>query len=428
MVDEALAETGSMQQRVRDLPARVVVYLLLAGCLFADMGYRQVFTRLTAGLVGHHRPAPTACALTQARRRVGVKPFRFLFDLLRGPAITGLSTVAGGQFWRGLLLCAVDGTVMTVADSAANLTVYSKQRNDARGNGGSSYPMLRLAALVACGTRTIIDAAFGPLRTGERELAARLWPSLRAGMLLLADRNFAVTPVLTGLAHTGADFLIRINFPGRGVPKLPLLRRLPDGTYLSTVAGVEVRVIDVDLIVTTTTARSTHAYRLITTLLDHHRHPARELAQLYHERWEIETTYLELKSSTLGGRVLRARTPAGIAQEVYALLITYQALRTAMTDATNTQPGTDPDRASFTIALNAARDLIIQAAGIIADTTIDLAGRIGRLVLANLLPSRRTRLTPRTVKRPTSKYGPNRTTNRTTHHATITINLANAPP
>ena len=96
---------------------------------------------------------------------------------------------------------------------------------------------------------------------------------------------------------------------------------------------------------------------------------------LYHERWEIETAYLELKSSILGGRVLRARTPTGVDQEVYALLIAYQILRTAMADATTTQPGLNPDRASFTIALNAARDLVVQAAGIIAGTTIDLVDR-----------------------------------------------------
>lgn len=96
MVDEALTQTGTVQRRVRDLPARVVVYLLLAGCLFADLGYRQVWDRLVAGLDGLTVPAPTAGALTQARRRLGVKPLRWLFDLLRGPAVTSLSTVSGG--------------------------------------------------------------------------------------------------------------------------------------------------------------------------------------------------------------------------------------------------------------------------------------------------------------------------------------------
>ncbi len=145
---------------------------------------------------------------------------------------------------------------------------------------------------------------------------------------------------------------------------------------------------------------------------------------LYHQRWDIETAYLELKSSILGGRVLRARTPAGVHQEVYALLVTYQILRTAMTDATITRPGTDPDRASFTIALHAARDQVIQATGVIAATTIDLAGGIGRQVLGNLMPGLRLRINARTVKRAISKYnarGPD--IDRRTYKATLTISI-----
>jgi Insertion element 4 transposase N-terminal len=143
MVDEALAETRSAQRRIRDLPARAVVYLLLVGCLFKDLGYRQVWDGLVAGLDGLGVPAPTAGGLTQARRRLGVKPLRFRFDLLRGPA-AALSTVVGEVYRRGLLICAIDGTVMSVADSVANLIVFTKQPGGA--NGGASYPTPRLLA------------------------------------------------------------------------------------------------------------------------------------------------------------------------------------------------------------------------------------------------------------------------------------------
>ena len=122
--------------------------------------------------------------------------------------------------------------------------------------------------------------------------------------------------------------------------------------------------------------------------------------------------------------MLRARTPTGITQEIYALLVTYQLLRTAMADATATNPGTDPDRASFTIAWQTARDQVIQAANVIADTVIDLVGTIGRHVLTNLLPDRRPRISPRIVKRASSKYqarGPN--IDRTSYKATITIDI-----
>ncbi len=215
---------------------------------------------------------------------------------------------------------------------------------------------------------------------------------------------------------------------GRTGPKLPVLHRNRDGSYRSVFGGVPVRVIDAEITITTTAGRVTGIYRLVTTLLDHGHYPAFDLVRLYHERWEIETAFLELKSTVLGGRVLRARTPAGIDQEVYALLVTYQILRTAMADATNSQGGADPDRASFAIALNAARDQIVQASGIIADTTIDLVGKIGRLVLGNLMPDRRLRLNARTVKRAISKYnarGPH--IDRATYQATLTIDILATP-
>lgn len=144
---------------------------------------------------------------------------------------------------------------------------------------------------------------------------------------------------------------------------------------------------------------------------------------LYHQRWEIEIAYLEIKSTLLGGRVLRARTPDGIAQEVYALLVAYQVLRLAMADATVARAGTDPDRASFTIALNAARDLVVQAAGVIAGSAVDLVGAIGRRVLEDLLPDRRVRTRPRVVKRAISKYNAKGTVDRASYKATISINI-----
>ncbi|MFC0437875.1 transposase, partial [Kutzneria buriramensis] len=169
-----------------------------------------------------------------------------------------------------------------------------------------------------------------------------------------------------------------------------------------------------EVAITTSAGRRTGLYRLATTLLDHHHYPAADLVTLYHQRWEIETTYLELKSTILGGRVLRARTPAGVVQEVYALLITYHLLRTLMADATSTRSRMCPDRASFTVALHAARDQLVLAASVIADTSISLVGAIGRLVLANLMPDRRVRTAPRVVKRAISKYNAKGTVDRTT--------------
>ena len=417
MVDAVLGETCRVQRRVRVLPSRVVVYLLLAGCLFAELGYVQVWHRLAAGLGGLPVTAPTASAMTQARRRLGPAPLRELFFLLRGPG-------PAGARWRGLLVCAVGGTIMTVADSEANLAVYSKQRGGV--NGGAGYPTLRLLALVSCGTRAVIDAVFGPVSAGELSYAAGLLGSLHAGMVLLADRNFGAGLLAAQVAGTRADFLIRVR-TGKSAPGLPVLSRCPDGSWLSRFGGIPVRVIDAQVTVTTSAGNAASRCRLVTTLLDPARYPAGDLAVLYHERWEAETAYFELKSTILGGRVLRARTPGGIEQEVCALLVTYQVLRTAIADAAGTVPGTDPDRASFTIALNAARDQAILTAGVLAGPATDLAGAIGRLVLASLMPGRRPRVSPRAVKRAMSRYNARGKPDRTTRKAAIAIAILSAP-
>jgi hypothetical protein len=419
MVDAVLAETGAVQRRVRDLPSRVVVYLLLAGGLFADLGYGQVWARMIAGLDGLDVAAPTAGALAQARRRIGVAPLRALFDLLRGPA-AGVSVK--GVRWRGRLVTAIDATIMCCPDTESNLAVYHRGGGN---HGGTGYPMIRLLAVVACGTRTIIDAVFGTDRTGEISYAHQLLGALRAGMIVLADRNFAVRAWIIAVAGTGADLLVRVKINR----VLPVCARLRDGSYVSRIGPVAVRVITAEITITTSAGQRSEVYRLITTVLD----PdctAVEIIRLYHERWEIETAFLELKSTTLGGRVLRARTPPGLDQEIYALLVTYQALRIAISDATLDRTDLDPDRASFTVALHAARDQLIQAAGVltdtITDTVVDLVGVIGRAVLAHLMPARRLRTTPRVVKRAISKYVASSARGR--HHgpsrkATISINI-----
>lgn len=419
MVDAVLAGCGALQRRVRKLPARVVVYLLLAAALFESAGYPAVWCKLTGALDGAGVAEVTAAALWQARTRLGPAPLRALFDLLRGPAAAPRTA---GSWWGGLLVCAIDGTCLDVPDGPLTRAWLGKGSNQY--TAASGYPQVRLVALVACGTRAIIDAVFGPASDGEPAYAARLLRSVRRGMIVLLDRGLSGNDLLAAVTCAEADFLARLS----ASRKPPLLRRLPDGSFLSVLGKVKVRIIECQITIATTAGTRTGTYRLATTLLDHRRYPAFELVTLYHQRWEIETAYFEIKKTMLGRRVLRARTLPGITQEIYALLVTYQAIRIAITDATITAPGTDPDRASFTVALQAARDQVIQAAGVIAAETIDLAGTIGRHVLDNLLPARRLRVSARAVKRPLSRYAyKSLRVDRRTYKATISIDILTIP-
>jgi hypothetical protein len=415
MVDAVLADCGAMQRRVRKLPARVVVYLLLAAALFEPAGYPAVWRKLTSALEGAGVARVTGAALWQARTRLGPAPLRALFDLLRGPAAAPRTS---GSWWRGLLVCAIDGTTLDVPDTPGHRARLGKGSNQY--TAASGYPQIRLVTLVACGTRAIIDAVFGPTADGEPAYLTRLLRSLHSGMIVLADRGLSSNALLAVITGTGADFLARLS----ASRKPPVLRRLPDGSFLSVLGGVKVRIIECQITIATTAGTQTGTYRLATTLLDHRQHPAVELVTLYHQRWEIESAYFEIKKTMLGRRVLRARTLPGITQEIYALLTVYQVIRIAIADATITAPGTDPDRASFTIALQAARDQVIQAANVIAAETIDRAGSIGRHILANLLPARRLRISPRAVKRPLSRYAyKSLRVDRRTYKATISIDI-----
>jgi len=405
LVDAVLEETRTCERRRRLLPSRVVVYFVLALALFERCSYPAVWGKLTAGLGGVCLPRPAASSLCRARRRIGAAPLRRLFETLAGPV--GLPGQPG-VFYRGLRTVAVDGTHLHAPDDPA-ITWRCPKRGGGRREYG--YPLLRLVALIECGTRAVLAAAFGPEAAGELPYARQLLAALDAGMLLLADAGFDAAEFLRDIGLAGAQFLIRST-----ASRCPTaLAHLPDGSYLARLgygvlpALIPVRIIEATVTITLADGTTrTEQWRLITSLLNHAHHPATELVALYHERWQAETTYYSIKATILDGRILRSRTLTGIDQEVYALLTTYQALIRAAADTAATRPGLDMDRISFTILLHTAGDLVTTATGILPAGPPDLAGAIGRAALRDLLPAwRRPRIKARTRKNPASKYSPN---------------------
>jgi hypothetical protein len=417
LVDAVVRESGTVQRRTRLLPTRVVVYFVLALALFEDGGYRRVWAKMTAGLGLLKLVAPTASALARARRRVGSEPFRLLFTAVAG-CVGRPSTP--GVFWRGLRVVAIDATTLHVPDGPAVTAGYRKRSGATRTFG---YPLLRLSVVVECGTRAILDAVFGPEAEGETTQARRLLPAVTAGMVVLADAGYDSWELLRDVAARKAHFLCRSR-----AGRIPLiLTECPDGSYLSVLGQGKVTVRVIEAWVTITWADGTTSrqqWRLLTSLLDHRRYPAGELIDLYHRRWQAETTYLSIKSTILDGRVLRSRHPTDIAQEVYALLTVYQTIIRIAVDALDTRPDARPDRISFTIALHTAADQVTAAAGIITPAGEPLIGVIGQAVLNDLLPTPRHRGKARSRKNPTSKYSPNaRAFPRTSLNYTITTHI-----
>lgn len=378
LVDAVLGETRTVQRRLRDLPSRVGVYFLLAMCLFPEVGYRLVWDKLTAGLSGMPVVCPSAKALRDLRRRIGSAPVRALFEVLAG--LLARPTTPGVRF----------GAYRMVSfDGCSSLRVPDSERNRAWLGRTShhGYPTLELMTLAETGTRALVGAVFGPSAEGETSYAGfyslhLLWPD----MLVLWDKGFDSNAFLASVTDTGAQVLGRL----RSNRRTPILTLLADGSYLSVIGTVKVRIIDAQIAVTCADGTSfTGSYRLVTTLTDARRYPATALVGLYHQRWEHKSAYYALRHTIMNGRNLRSGDPAGIEQEMWSLLTLYQALRTVMVDAAESLPGTDPDRCCFSITLHTARDQVIQATGIIpADTDRDtLLGTIGRRILTGLLPT-----------------------------------------
>jgi Insertion element 4 transposase N-terminal/Transposase DDE domain len=395
LVDAVLEDTRRAERRLRSLPSRVGVYFALALCLFPGAGYLGVWGKLTAGLGGAAGAAPSEKALRDLRRRVGAAPLRALFEVVAGPLAW---PSAPGARYRGYRTVAFDGcSSLKAPDLERNRGWLGRVRSRTAWTG---YPAVMLMALAETGTRALLGAAFGPHDTDEKGYASRLLHLLGPGMLVLADRGFDGNAFLAALAGTGAQFLVRLR-AGR---RPPVLARLGDGSFLTRIGGLAVRVVDADVTVRCADGTVIRGrYRLATTLLDPRRDPAGRLVQLYHERWEVESAFYALRHTLMNGRVLRSGDPAGLEQELWALLLLYQLLRTAMTDAAGAR-GTDPDRASFTVALETARDQAVLAAGIVPGEAAGLAGAIGRAVLARPLPARRHRVSVRKVKSPVSRY------------------------
>jgi Transposase DDE domain len=386
-----------------------------------------------AGPGGWHLPGTGA--LARARRRVGPAPLRLLFRALAGPLA---SSDTPGVWAFGRLLAAVDGTTLDVPYSAASIAAFGAPPSG--GGGAGPWPQVRLVTVTACGTRGIIDAAFRgrrARRASEQDLARVIAAGGQLGpeMLLLADRNFSGYPAAAALAATGADLLIRI----KSNQWLPVLEVLPDGSCRSVLAvrssgqrhasarrrgkilpgppaGLPVRLIDAGLTITADGGPPrTERCRLITTLADWQAAPAAELAACYAQRWEIETSYRDLKVFTRGpGRLLRSQHPAGIAQEIWALLCACQLTHTARTHAAATS-GHDPDRISYTITLRAIRRaLTTMTSGVTSEA------------LATLLPPRRQRSYPRLRLTSTTKRRAARAHLTGTTTRTITITPAQA--
>ena len=358
MIDAVLAATGRQSRRQRQLPARLVVYYVMALALYAQASYGEVLRCLLEGVrwlrLGGVDPAlATKSAITRARSRLGVMPLQRLFQRLARPFAEPLTP---GAWYRGRRLVSLDGTTIDLPDTPE---LEARFGRPAASRGVSGFPQLRLLGLAETGTHALFAAAIDRTDSSELGLAPQLFAQLQPDMLCLADRAFVGFALWREAVATGADLLWRL----RANQVLPCQQRLPDGSYLSRLyaspkhrrhdeGGVVVRVINYRL---EGVPDAEPLYRLVTTLLDPGAAPAAELAALYHERWENEGTFAELKVTLPGARLmLRSRRVDLVEQELYGLLLVHLALRQLIYQASR-RASCDPDKLSFLHAVRVVR-------------------------------------------------------------------------
>lgn len=411
-IEEALATTGTATIRKRRLPAEQTVWLLLGMALMRDTPITAVARQLDIALPAADGSRTVASsALTQARTRLGPEPMEWLFHRT---AEAWADKSADADRWRGLALYGVDGTTLRVADSTENRDHFgghtSGPHQGGRQERQSGYPLMRLVVLMALRSHLLAAATFGPFATDERTYAACLWDTVPDRSLVLIDRHYLQANVLVPLMTGGNDrhWMTR----GKANTTFRVIQRLGPGDELvEFTVSREARKKNPSL-PTHFDARAIRYHRkgyrpqrLLTSLVDATLYPAEELRALYHERWELELGFGELKTDMLERlETIRSKTPTAVAQEMWGLLIAYNLIRLEM-QRIATEFQVPPIRISFVASL---RHCVTQwhLSGIVSPGTIParLATATDHMRTFVLPPRRSKRVFPRAVKIKMSNY------------------------
>lgn len=361
-IRQVLAETGKVSIRQRDLPMHVVVYYVIAMALYMHVSCREVLRCLLEGIrwlvgPGTRIKVSGKSGISQARVRLGCAPVKQLHDKVVVPiAVKEGTKRTKGAWYSDWRLVSLDGSTLDIADTKENEAAFGRPKAV---RGKSAFPQIRFVSLVENGTHVLFGSRLARYEIGETTLSKEVISFLRKGMLCIADRNFYGFTMWKEAKETGADLLWRV----KKNLKLPCMKRFRDGSYQSKIYesdkdrrhdrnGIVVRVIEYTL---EGVIDAEPIYRLMTTICTYKEAPAKELAALYHERWEIETALDELKTHLRGSRtVLRSKRPDLVCQEFYGFLMAHFAARKLMHEAAM-KANEDPDRLSFVHAVRVIR-------------------------------------------------------------------------
>jgi hypothetical protein len=419
-VEQALTATGTATLRRRKLPAEYVVWLVIGMAMLRDRSIAEVVRHLDLVM-----PTPTgkrqhvsSGAVVQARDRLGAEPLAWLFHTT---AAHWASASAEEHRWRGLAVLGVDGSTLRVPDSPENDAHFGRA-GTSRGDAGAAYPQLRLVTLMVLRSHLLLDAAFGPYSHSEQSLAQHLWPQLPESSLVIVDRGFATYDNFQTLSDpTHQRYWLTRAKQGQRMAPLRVIQHLGPGDALVELRPSQATRKLHPTLPETLTVRAIQYQRqgfraqtLLTSLLDPVAFPAAEIIALYHERWELELAYDELKTHTLEREEasLRCKNPDRVSQELWGLAVAYNLVRLTMAQAAR-RAGVLPNEISYRHTLHFVRAFWISAwlasPGVLPKRLLALYDELPLL----LLPPRRNRAYPRAVKIKMSNYPRKRPRSRT---------------
>ena len=296
---------------------------------------------------------------------------------------------------------AYDGSCLNLEDSQKNREAYGKPST---GQGESAWPQMRLVMEVDAGTRHPLKIAYGSYATSELALAEELLGGVGPKELILIDRYFGCFRMVEQIRDQGAEFLVRI----KQNQKFPIVKHLRDGSYLAlmrdsyTRKRILVRVIEYRLL-----DRGREVFRFATSLLDEKSHPALELIELYHRRWEIEISFDEIKNHLWMRRrhqpFFRSQTTQGVVQELYGLMIVYFIIRSLMQEAAG-KYDLDPRRLSFNNCVHILKRGVVRMQAARTEALPKLYEDLLDEMAGTLLPLADHRINPRVVKKHHAKF------------------------
>lgn len=402
-VEEALEATGTATLRTRKLPAEQVIWLVLGMALYRHRPVDELVHRLDLVLPGAGRPTVARSAVAQARARLGDEPLRWLFEKCSS---RWAMESARRHAWRGLAVFGVDGTTIRLPDSVDNRSHFGAPDGP---RGAAGYPQARVVTLMALRSHLLLAARFGPYGA-EARYAKELWPLLPDESLAIVDRAFLDAKALVPLARDGRrrHWLTRAKITS----SYRMLRRLGRGDDLVEFKVSHFARKEDPSLPATWTVRAIRYQRpgftpqvLLCSMLDPKEFPAREIISLYHERWEIELGYDEVKTDLLERQeAIRSKTPVGVAQELWAIGLSYNLVRLEM-ERVAAEANVPPTRISFVMALRLIRDEWMWTSA--TNSPGAVPGHLRRLrqdIARFVLPERRTRSYPRAVKIKMSGY------------------------